>query len=507
MTSKKALYFTLGVILVLGMVMTVARFVFLAPTENALDTMTDLEIDSKLSLSPSSFQDSDPPASSTDSLSNNNENGIFSDSGDNSAAVPRVKSCGLTAKIISDTISPDTFRYTVTLKNNGRSVCQSVNFSAYYPSSEVYVSADPLPSASNYYWKVGSLKPGISRTYTMTTKHDGESEPGLEVCVTTTSLSTDVCASVNSGSSNTQSMPAEAAVQTSPEVAVSVPSVPGVSGEYGLWLWHSAVTLSEARMDTIIADAKRAGFNVIYITVDDWNSYDSKEYYAALATFVRKASAQGIAVDALAGAPNWAEPAYRDKGYGVIDFVLAYKAQGLPLRGFQFDVEPYLLSTYEQNKTPVLTNFVEFIDVATTKLGDSSLRFGVVIPHFYDADQAWTPAIAYNNQTAHTFSHLLRILNRKQNSTIIIMSYRNFFEGNNGVRQLSYPEIKEAAGNSTKVIVAQEVGNVEPAYVTYYGTTASLLKSNINLISKTFEAESGFGGVAVHHYDPYLLLR
>ncbi|MBY0310058.1 DUF11 domain-containing protein [Patescibacteria group bacterium] len=502
MKSKKVLYTSIGLLAGLTILLVVVFFNSSSTQNEGSETMTNAEIDSKLSLLQGGILSSNIPASTTTDTEGGSVIESFLDENDNTAAVRRTKSCGLTASMVAEKTSATTFRYIITLKNAGRSVCRDIAFSAYYPSGEEYATGNPPPSASNYYWKVGSLNPGISRTYTMTTKHDGENEPGVDVCATTSSLSGDVCAVAAA-----PSVPVGPVVTTSPEVVPAVPASTTVSGEYGLWLWHSAVTLSGTKMDTVIADAKRAGFNVIYITVDDWMAYDSAEYYAALATFVRKAEAQGIAVDALAGAANWAEPAHREKGYGVIDFVLAYKAQGLPLRGFQFDVEPYLLSTYESNKAPVLTNFVEFIDVSTAKLESSPLRFGVVIPHFYDSEQAWTPAITYGNQTAHTFTHLLRILNRKTNSTIIVMSYRNFFEGNNGVRQLSSPEITEARGSATKVIVAQEVGNVEPDYVTYFGTTKSLLTSNIALINNTFGTESGFGGVAIHHYDPYLLLR
>lgn len=134
--------------------------------------------------------------------------------------------------------------------------------------------------------------------------------------------------------------------------------------------------------------------------------------------------------------------------------------------------------------------------------------FSIVIPHFYDDVANWTPLIKYNNVTAHTYNHLLNILEKKPGSEIILMSYRNFFSGPNGTEEISKTEVSEASeGNySTRVIVAQETGNVLPDYITYYGLTKINLFNNLSLISNTFGVYSNFGGTAVHYLDSFQVL-
>ena len=224
--------------------------------------------------------------------------------------------------------------------------------------------------------------------------------------------------------------------------------------------------------------------------------------------FVRIASSEGVSVDVVAGDKDWAKPAQRWKANALLKFAKDYNSAypSSRLRGFQFDVEPYLLPEYEGNKAPVLLDFVSFVDEMAISSLNSGLRLSFVIPHFYDKDQKWTPSIAYNGRTEYTFTHILNILSKVPDSNILIMAYRNFAEGDNGVIMLSKPELDEASmmivGN-TKIIIAQETGDVSPNYVTYFGTSLSYMNGELTKINSTFSASSAFGGLATHHIVPF----
>jgi hypothetical protein len=56
------------------------------------------------------------------------------------------------------------------------------------------------------------------------------------------------------------------------------------------------------------------------------------------------------------------------------------------------------------------------------------------------------------------------------------------------------------------VIVAQEVGDVEPSYVTFYGKSYSYFSSQLSIIQDTFVPYGSFSGVAVNYLDPFLKL-
>lgn len=292
--------------------------------------------------------------------------------------------------------------------------------------------------------------------------------------------------------------------------------------EYGTWIWESPIQMSYAKAVQMLEYAAKENFTVVYITIDDYlhvaalsagetKETRKQEYFTALNRIVVKAQELGVAVDVEGGWKDWGNPKNTWKGYALIDFVKEYN-QLYPrakVRGLQYDVEPYLLAAYEKDKPSVLIPFIEFIDESTAQMEEVDAQFSIVIPHFYDSTQKWTPILTYNGETAYPFTHLLNILDRKAGSSIIIMSYRNFFEGSDGVEGLSVPELKEASasGHSTKVIVAQETGDVEPDYVTFFGLPKEDLTYQLSTINASFAKYRSFGGSAVHYLDTYLELE
>jgi hypothetical protein len=400
--------------------------------------------------------------------------------------------------------------YQITITNKGGTLCKNVSYTLYYPQEETYVSALPKPSASNYYWRVGSVKPAqVYAGAAVTVSGTGE---GAELCAAADN-GADSCVNVTSGTAGT-SVPPAATTTTpvpSPAPAPAPAPTPATSAEYGIWVWDSAYAMTAAKQASVIDTAANGGFNVIYLTIDDYlTTADANKpaYAAALSSFISQANARGISVDSVSGWRDWAKTANRQKGYTLITFVDEFnKSHANKIRSFQYDVEPYLLPEYETNKSTVLTDFLTFIDESSTRLANVDVRFSVVIPHFYDKAQNWTPQISYGGQTASTYTHLLRILDKRPGGSILIMAYRNQAAGNDGSIQLSKVEVDEAQGHATKVLVAQETGNVEPSYVTFYGTSKATLATQVAAIRAAFAGNSGFGGISIHYLDPYAALK
>src|SRR3990167_7799458 len=103
----------------------------------------------------------------------------------------------------------------------------------------------------------------------------------------------------------------------------------------------------------------------------------------ALETFVKEARAYGIAVDAEGGWRNWAEEGHTYKAFAVLNYAIEYnQTHTEKLRGFQYDVEPYLLETYQKNKRAVLRSFLALVNESVSRLHESDLSFSVVVPEF-----------------------------------------------------------------------------------------------------------------------------
>lgn len=448
--------------------------------------------------------------------------------------------------------SGDTITYAVSVKNIGSGMCRDVSYSVYYAPNETFVSATPAPRASNYYWYVGNLNSGKRATATITTRHNASAEGttvDTEGCATGRNVA-DSCASssvaVNPSTQTISPTPTTTPTQSTTTTQTSTtsttatqsgntisdttqstmttnttqPSVPQ-GKEQGIWIWNFPSQMNTATGFSQLEQLASYKMNVAYITVDDYLDIASlpdgatkdaqkAAYFSNLSKVVQKANSLGLAVDLEGGWRDWAYPANRWKGFALIDMAKEYNAAypNAKIRAFQYDVEPYILPEYETNKATVLAQYVEFIDQSATRLVGSDVKFSIVIPHFYDDAQAWTPAFSYGGVTTYAYNHLLRILEKKPGSMILLMSYRDFFSGSNGTQEISQVEIKEATDGhySTQVIVAQETGNVDPTYVTFYGSTKTTVLNMLSTISSFFGGYANYGGTAVHYMDSFLVM-
>ncbi len=449
--------------------------------------------------------------------------------------------CNLTLNIAfleNTALLNSNINYTFTIKNNSLKTCRKVSVSAYYPDSASFVSSNPKPTASNYYWELGNMLPNSQKTISIVaTYKQAESMVETEACAASDN-SVDACAvhvlktgpavvPVTVSPIPTTTTPATTTVATpptSPATPVTPPAIiptTSASGEYGVWVWDSPYGMSSAYITKIITGALANKINVFYITIDDYLNIDSlpagplKEaekikYSDALEKFIIAANNSNIQVDVVAGWRDWAEVPNTYKGNVIIDYAVAYNnTRQNKIRAVQFDVEPYLLPTYETNKATVLKNFIAFVDASNQRISSSdSLKLTFVIPHFYDSGQKWTPSFTYGGVTTYAFDHMMRILDTRPGSSIILMSYRNFALGIDGTVGISKTEIDQASSgtHSTKVIVAQETGNVDPGYVTFYNTSKAEYEKQVSLIRNAFANSKNFGGMAVHYIDPFLLL-
>ncbi len=293
----------------------------------------------------------------------------------------------------------------------------------------------------------------------------------------------------------------------------------GTGPEKGTWLWTPVPDITPAYASKIISGAKSAGLSNIYLSIDSYldifampnspeKDIQKKAFDKTVEDFVTLAHKNNMTVDAEGGWRNWAEPGNEYKAFAVIDYAIEFnKTHTEKLRGFQFDVEPYLLLSYLINKTQTLSNFLNLINASVTKLNRTDLQFSVVIPEFYDGTKGKTPAFTYAGVSGYTLDHLLQILERRQGSNIIVMSYRNFSKGDDGSIDISKNEISEADNYHTKVIVAQETGDVQPAYITFHNTSLSYYKKQVQAIEQTFGKEKSYGGSAVHYINSLMELE
>lgn len=288
--------------------------------------------------------------------------------------------------------------------------------------------------------------------------------------------------------------------------------------EYGTWVWTPTLQMSDEYISLLLTGAKKEGINTIYLSIDSYldiytlpsgpeKEEKEKLFTQILEKFINMAGERGIAVDAEAGWRNWAEEGQTYKPFIVANYVKEFnRSHEAKFRGFQYDIEPYLLDYYKDNKEAVLADFIKLVDQTVSFLDSEKLRFSVVVPDFYDKKDRMTPVFAYGDRRDFVFEHLLDVLEKKQGSSIVIMSYRNFAEGRDGSIDISKNEIRTASLGkfNTSIILAQEVGDVPPSYITFHNTSKSYLMKEISKLTSAFNPYKNFGGIAVHYANAFL---
>lgn len=289
--------------------------------------------------------------------------------------------------------------------------------------------------------------------------------------------------------------------------------------ENGTWLWTPTLLITPEYRNEIIQGAVDNGINVIYVSIDSYldifvmpngkeKDLAREKFDQILRDFISEANKKGVKVDAEAGWQNWAQPGNSYKANVILDYVINFnKKYKEKFRGFQYDVEVYLLDEYFADREKVLSNFLNLISQTVTILNNTDLYFSVVVPEFYDGTLDETPEFTYRGKKAFTFEHLLSILERRAGSKIIIMAYRNFSLGKDGSIEISKDEIKMANKYNTKVVIAQETGNVPPPYITFHNKTRQEYDEQVKLIEKEFIDEKSFGGMAIHYVNSFLELE
>lgn len=297
------------------------------------------------------------------------------------------------------------------------------------------------------------------------------------------------------------------------------PTLKTSTPENGTWLWTPTFDITPSYRNSIIWGAKKNGIKNIYLSIDSYldvfvmpdgpeKNRKKKDFDEIIIGFIKEAEKNNITVDAEAGWQNWSEKENWYKAFAVLDYAIEFnKTHSQKFRGFQYDVEPYLLPEYQKNKKVVLRNFISLINQSLTKLDGSDLEFSVVIPEFYNGENGETPRFLYARKYDHALDHLLSALERRPQSKIIVMSYRNFSLGEDGSIEISKDEINAANKKQTKIIIAQETGDVLPDYITFYNTSKSRYKRETEIIKQTFSSQKSYGGLATHYLNSFMELR
>ncbi|HEU5361225.1 MAG TPA: hypothetical protein VFU42_08725, partial [Candidatus Deferrimicrobiaceae bacterium] len=175
---------------------------------------------------------------------------------------------------------------------------------------------------------------------------------------------------------------------------------------------------------------------------------------AELRSFLSDAHGQGIRVEALDGAPEYAAKRYHRVVLAVVDAVIAFNRGSPPddrFDGVHFDIEPYLLIGWHvrELREPILAEFLELnLECLRRIRSQSEMTYGIDIPFWWQSPDPETgeaiAAVAFRGARKAASFHLIDRLD-----FVGVMNYRNAADGADGMLAHGL-ELLESAEKSRK---------------------------------------------------------
>lgn len=251
------------------------------------------------------------------------------------------------------------------------------------------------------------------------------------------------------------------------------------------WIWQSE-KIGEERQE-ILDFSKENNIDLIYLRFDMSRSFD---YYRP---FIREAYAQGIRVHAVAGHPAWAQEAHQARMLQIVDWVMEYNQEAAKeerIHGIQLDIEPYLLSQWNQDRARVVREWQTNMRVFTEAVKqDSDLETSAALAFWLDEIST------EEGEEAPLSTWMIR-----QFDTLAIMAYRDKMTGPNGILSLIESEMEDADQMGKKMLVAVNLKHMDEDHTTFAEEGTDEMEKQLELLPQHLEQHPSYAGVAIHDY-------
>lgn len=269
-------------------------------------------------------------------------------------------------------------------------------------------------------------------------------------------------------------------------ITTSVHNVPK-----GTWMWDSK--LIERDPDKLINFASDNHVTSVYLQIDADIAPTIYE------DFIRSAKEKHINVEALAGRPDWAYKSKQDQIKKFIAWVKNYNASvGTEARfdGLHFDIEPYLLTEWKTDNKAVLESWMDNLRLIEKETKDSDMKITLDVPY-------WLNTVKVPG-TEYSFSAWLL----EKFDCLVIMDYRNFALGKNGIVENANAMMREASTLNKEVIVAVETAkNVESDRTSFYSKRIEAMEKELQAAHQKLSRYSSYAGFAIHDFKSWEAMK
>lgn len=296
-----------------------------------------------------------------------------------------------------------------------------------------------------------------------------------------------------------------------------------------VWDWSNILNKQPGTLNNLAEFMYMHQLNAVYVDVGTYeenilNSQDKQQadanklkLMAAIERYVMALQKRGIRVYAAAGDTQWSDPDKRYIPLGILSFVQDYNTHHpkATLAGMEFDIEAYNQQGFsdgsETVKTLVLVDYLDMVErlvqanAAYMHKTAKQLDLGFAIPYWFDDENGNIPSITWHDKTGPTLYHLLDQLNTLPKSNVVVMAYRNAARGNDGIIAHARTEVDYAQAKAPRVriMIGQETTSVDPAKITYFGSSRAELSAQFGYVKDEFKSSGVLGGIAINDLTGY----
>lgn len=256
----------------------------------------------------------------------------------------------------------------------------------------------------------------------------------------------------------------------------------------GTWIWDTPTIISQR--EEIIAFAKQNDVTDIYLYADRQN-VPVKEY----ARFIKEAAQNGIRVEALAGDPTWGLKENRRYIEEFIEWVKSYNQNADEkerFSGIHLDIEPYLLPGWKKNQHEILEEWLSNMEFLASF---NHMEVSLDLPFW--ANKIDIPG----SKDQYLSTWILKRFN-----TLVLMDYRDYAQGDDGIVANALDVVKEASSMGKSVMIGVEMAKTnEGDKTTFYEEGYRKMEQEVEKTLTELKTYQGFRGVAIHGFPDWKL--
>lgn len=252
------------------------------------------------------------------------------------------------------------------------------------------------------------------------------------------------------------------------------------------WLWNPWMISSDEAGTLAFLESKR--INKVYVQID------SDIPAAVYRSFIKKARAQGVAVYALDGAPDWVAPKGFTKQNQLMSWLKAYQQKAEPAQqfsGIHLDVEPYLYSGWKTNQAATVKSYQSLLLKASSSAMELQLPLEADLPFWFDE-------ISFKNIYGNGILAEWVIANTH---SVTLMAYRDSAAI---ITELVKNEVGYGEKYGKRVVVGVETDQTDEGdMISFYEEGEAFMEQELAALKLHYAEAKGFGGIAIHHVDSW----